>query len=61
MTWDNVEADVADFVRKTITIEYRIASKRRHHERSSHLVRYRQIEKVNQIAAEIRHAAGSKP
>ena len=52
-----VDAAIADFVRKEITLEYRIASKRHRHERSSHLVRYRQIEKVNQIAAEIRQGA----
>ncbi len=52
-----LEADFGDFVPETITLEYRIASKRRRHERSSHLVRYRQIEKVNEIAAEIREQA----
>ena len=52
-----LEADIADFVREEITIDYRIAWKRRRHERSSHLVRYRQIDLVNTIAAEIRQAA----
>ena len=52
-----VDAAIADFVREEITLEYRIFWKRKRHERSSHLVRYRQIDLVNQITAEIRQIA----
>jgi hypothetical protein len=45
-----LEAEIADFVRETITLEYRIAEATRQHRKRSHLVRYRQLAKAAEIA-----------
>jgi hypothetical protein len=45
-----LEAEIADFVRERITIEYRIAEATRQHRKRSHLVRYRQLAKAAEIA-----------
>lgn len=44
-----LEADIADFVREHITVEYRLALAIRQHRRRSHLIRYRQLAKAKEL------------
>ncbi len=45
-----LETEIADFVRETITLEYRIAEATRQHRKRSHLIRFRQVSKALEIA-----------